>query len=709
MNNNFNSKIILFFKKSILKIFILYLFIALFSIDNKSKLIQKQNKKKNDNRFFENRNFTNPKIKNSTPNNEKFISNYSFRALYISNFENETVQVINEIYEKYIEKLFIDNEPKTPYSYYTFSQRGLHEIIALFDIEKINSFAYMFYNIPQLVYIDFKIFLVDNLESMERMFKNCINLKVISFKSNNFNNIINLSEMFLNCYSLTSLELPNYDSPQLNNISYMLGNCSSLKSINFHDLNTINLKDMSGLFYGCSSLTSIDLSNFRTSNVINIQYMFSGCLSLTSINIEFFEINKVNNIIYLFRNCSNLKFVSLPNLNENQMKYIFNIFIGCNNLLFKNIITAENRTPKSNDICIIGLWYGCNYGSMLTYYALHEVIKNMGYSILMINDPLEDDNIIYFKTHPKVLVSSFYRISEKKKLDNTIDFNKECKCFLVGSDQLWNIDLSRNLGQFYFLGFVDNETKKISYGTSFGRKYEGTEEEKNITKANLKRFDGISVRDELSLNISKEIFGIKNVVQVCDPTLLLDSSDYMNLINKANIQKKDEYFLAYILDPNPEIGFRLEKLSKDRNIKIFIILDHPTDIKIENIKNFSLKGKGNVEIKEINYIKDWLWYFYNSKNVLTDSYHGTLFSIIFRKPFITLKNNKRGGERFISLLKSLNLMDRLFETPECINDKDYLYDKIDYKIALKKLSKIKEFSYNWLKTKLGTCINKKHS
>ena len=74
MNNNFNSKIILFFKKSILKIFILYLFIALFSIDNKSKLIQKQNKKKNDNLFFENRNFTNPKIKNSTSNNEKFIS-----------------------------------------------------------------------------------------------------------------------------------------------------------------------------------------------------------------------------------------------------------------------------------------------------------------------------------------------------------------------------------------------------------------------------------------------------------------------------------------------------------------------------------------------------------------------------------------------------------------------------------------------------------
>ena len=73
-----------------------------------------------------------------------------------------------------------------------------------------------------------------------------------------------------------------------------------------------------------------------------------------------------------------------------------------------------------NDICIVGLWYGCNYGSMLTYYALHEIIKEMGYSILMIDNPLEPNNINYSEIHPKYMVRTFYRISKKKNLNSRI-------------------------------------------------------------------------------------------------------------------------------------------------------------------------------------------------------------------------------------------------------------------------------------------------
>ena len=71
--------------------------------------------------------------------------------------------------------------------------------------------------------------------------------------------------------------------------------------------------------------------------------------------------------------------------------------------------------------------------------------------------------------------------------------NSECKCFLVGSDQLWNINLSRDLKLFYFLVFVDDETKRLSYGTYFRTEYKGTKEEKKITNLNLERFYGISV------------------------------------------------------------------------------------------------------------------------------------------------------------------------------------------------------------------------
>ena len=122
----------------------------------------------------------------------------------------------------------------------------------------------------------------------------------------------------------------------------------------------------------------------------------------------------------------------------------------------------EINEMKIKDICIVGPWYGRNYGSMLTYYALHEVIKNMGYSVLMVNDPLESGNIINNNNlHPKNMIGYLYDISQHKNLKNLNELNDECKCFLTGSDQLWNVYLSRPLKQFYFLDFVDDKKKKI--------------------------------------------------------------------------------------------------------------------------------------------------------------------------------------------------------------------------------------------------------
>ena len=168
----------------------------------------------------------------------------------------------------------------------------------------------------------------------------------------------------------------------------------------------------------------------------------------------------------------------------------------------------------------------------------------------------------------------------------------------------------------------------------------------------------------------------------------------------TNIKFKEKYLLAYILDPNPEIGNRLEKLSTVRNIKIIIVLDHLPIIWTKNKKNLSLTGKGNIELKGIINITEWLWLFNNSKAVFTDSYHGTIFSIIFRKPFITLSNKKRGKERFHSLLQPLQLIDRLFETPDCINNKFILFEKINFTNTIKHLSRVKMYSYEWLKNKL---------
>ena len=648
--------------------------------------------------------FKSNKKKLDNKNEDNF--NFLLKAKYFTNFPNEIVYFINKLYDKFIEVIIINSTLTINSFFHIIPKPGLHEALISIKLEQLYSIDYFFSGISNLVFIDFyNISENNNFQTMKGVFKDCQNLRNINFNKFSFRKIIDLSLLFANCESLTNFYPPLHLTEKTTNISYMFANCSSLKSIDFTNFNIMNVKDMSGFLYGCSHLTSVDFKNFKSINNINMEYLCAGCSSLESINLEYLKTNKLENLNYAFINCSNLKSVKLPYFDKKLKTNFDNIFFGCNQLLKENIKTIEKNSTYLNDVCVVGLWYGCNYGSMLTYYALHEIIKKMGYSILMIDDPLEPNNINYSEIHPKYMVSSFYRISQKKNLDNLVELNKECKSFIVGSDQLWNINLSRNLKQFYFLGFADDKSKKISFATSFGIPYEASEEEKNITEKNLRRFDGISVRDLLSLNILKNNFNIKNAVEVCDPTLLCNISDYYRLINKAQIKFYEEYLLAYVLDPNPEIGNRLEELSIILKIKVIILLDFLPDIWEDNKRKLSLSGNGNLKIKNIVNINEWLWFFNNSNAVFTDSYHGTIFSIIFKKPFITLVNKKRGEERFYSLLKPLKLMHRLFKTPDCLRKYYFLLQNINYTIHLKLLSKIKNDSYNWLKTKLSILLN----
>ena len=177
-------------------------------------------------------------------------------------------------------------------------------------------------------------------------------------------------------------------------------------------------------------------------------------------------------------------------------------------------------------------------------------------------------------------------------------------------------------------------------------------------------------------------------------------SEYEKLINKSKIVQTTQYILAYVLDPSIEKGHRLEKLSIDKNISVIIILDEDQAEWEKNKEKLYLSGKGNVKVKEMVDLNDFFYYFKNSKAVFTDSFHGTIFSIIFKKPFVTLRNIKRGGDRFFSLLIPLNLGSRLFDNVNCINNNYKLYDKIDYKIPYLKLKTIKRDSYNWLRNAL---------
>ncbi|MDD6405432.1 MAG: polysaccharide pyruvyl transferase family protein [Clostridiales bacterium] len=360
---------------------------------------------------------------------------------------------------------------------------------------------------------------------------------------------------------------------------------------------------------------------------------------------------------------------------------------------------VEYAISRRFDVGIIGLWYGRNYGSMATYYALHQVLKKQFHlSVLMIDNPLGPGKGTegYSKTHPRTIAGQFYDVSQKYSLQDMSKLNAFCDTFIIGSDQLWNIGLSRPYKQTYYLRFANETKKKISYATSFGKEFKGTAAEKLVNSYYLREFDHVSVRDRLSAKIATEEWGVENVAQTCDPTLLCPFEEYQTLVDRAQNMTESDYILSYILDPNPEIGAKLEQLSIDKNKKVVVLLDEPPHLFEGNVKKLGLTGKGNVEIKREVDLYEWMWYYSHANAVVTDSFHGTIFSIIFQKPFLTMVNAKRGAERFTSLLEPLGLDGRLFKNHKAVTEHEDILDGLDYTEANAALDEIRKFSMNWL-------------
>ena len=350
------------------------------------------------------------------------------------------------------------------------------------------------------------------------------------------------------------------------------------------------------------------------------------------------------------------------------------------------------------DIAVLGLWFGRNYGSMITYYALHQVLKGMGLSVLMIANPLQpDDEDVSGKTHPVRFAMENYHISHKFALPDMWRLNAQADAFIVGSDQLWNYWLSRPYGQAYYLEFVDDYNKKIAYGTSFGaRKYNGPEGQRLIAKSNLKKFDAVSVREEYAIETCKESFDV-DAVKVLDPVFLCDRKEYHNLAEKVGMLEEEPFILAYILNPDEKVGRTLTELSESKNCNVRIILDEPPWLFADNKSALKIKESKRIKVLRNIEVKEWLYYFKNAEYVVTDSFHGTCFSIIFERRFMTMVNKKRARDRFPALMEPLGLMNHLVEEPEMVLEDGKLDQIIDYQEIFRRIEDEKVTSMKWLK------------
>lgn len=349
------------------------------------------------------------------------------------------------------------------------------------------------------------------------------------------------------------------------------------------------------------------------------------------------------------------------------------------------------------DIGLIGLWFGENYGSMVTYFALHHILDKLELTVLFVNNPLGKGGTVDEKG-PRKFAMEYADISVQRGLGQLKELNEYCDTFIVGSDQLWNYALSKRYGQMYFLSFVDDDKKKIAYGTSFGKnRYTGPEGQRVLTAENLQRFDAISVREPFGVNLCKDLFGV-DAVKVLDPVFLCAQEEYDRLADESECVKKEDYILAYILDPTEEKRNALRYIAKKIGKKVKVILDFPEHAREANINRLSLQEEDeNIEILEKIDIKEWIWHFKHSDFVATDSFHGTCFSIIFKKDFVAFANERRGSERVQTLLQPMGIADRLlFEYNQSIPD-EFLDNPIDYEKVYASMEGEKRFSMEWLK------------
>lgn len=349
-----------------------------------------------------------------------------------------------------------------------------------------------------------------------------------------------------------------------------------------------------------------------------------------------------------------------------------------------------------------------NYGSNLQAYALQQFIAkitNNNYKYDIINfRPLSQINLyknVFEKKDLKSIVKRFFFLRYKEQLykreelfenfinnelniTNTYTNEEELNelsgkydYYICGSDQIWNLSIADS-SWAYFLEFTKSG-KKISYAPSFGnRNQDLSEENYNRLKSNLKKFDNISVRDEYSKKLVKEVTGITPKILV-DPTMLLDYDDWKKLINKEPIEK-DKYIFLYDIKGNDETLNIAIELAKIYDLKIITPNLNRKRVHCKNIINKYDCGP-----------YEFLNYIYNSEFVVTSSFHGTVFSLLLKKNFIV--TDFVNDNRLNTLCKTFNLDNKFAIFSNFV---DSLNAKIDYKSIDKVLEKERDLSKKFI-------------
>jgi hypothetical protein len=269
-------------------------------------------------------------------------------------------------------------------------------------------------------------------------------------------------------------------------------------------------------------------------------------------------------------------------------------------------------------------------------------------------------------------------------LQNTQDMIDAARRFgldaiIVGSDQVWRPDYVPNGAiEDYFLGFAGHvPARRVSYAASFGTtEWEHTTHTAQI-RALLSQFDAVSVRETSGVAICENVFGLSQVRHVLDPTLLVDLSFY-EAAAAAPGDSGANTLLHYVLDQSEDHAMIAQAVAESLGAG-------------HAIRSLTL----DVDTKLID-VGAWLRAFMDAKFVMTDSFHGMVFAILFRKNFIAVLNRSRGEDRFRSLLSQLGLADRLMDGAHMEQARRLAATPIDFDPVHARIAELRKSSSEFL-------------
>lgn len=331
-----------------------------------------------------------------------------------------------------------------------------------------------------------------------------------------------------------------------------------------------------------------------------------------------------------------------------------------------------------------------NYGGILQGWALQTILKEFGHEVdLFIYSPLVKHNLkseLYRIKHSiSKLVRNFLHYKNNKNTTNHLERfvrekintksisnlqeinNLDYDAIVVGSDQIWRQIMFSGLWKcvdhtYPFLSFITKPSViRIAYAASLGLNmwtFDPMMREK--IHCELEKFSGVSVREVSAIEIMQEAVGVKPEF-VLDPTMLLSDDHYIKL-TEGIPYSHEKKIISYILDANSDTQEIINAVQQSTNLKC---------------KELNLRSPHKIPIEE------WIAEIASAKLVITDSFHGCVFSIIFRKPLIIIGNENRGNARFDSLIHVFGLQKNLVPSVNHYNmNNNYcLPDDIDSRIC----------------------------